>query len=121
MAERAAEETYLPVGSSRLFVRQVGEGPPLVVLHGGPSLDHQYLVPELDALADSFRVVYYAQRGRGASYTGEDPADVDLASELNDLDLVRHHLGTKQLTLLGHSWGGLLAMEYALSRPERVS
>lgn len=121
VAGRTVEERYLPAGSGRLFLRQVGDGPPLVVLHGGPALDHEYLVPELDALANKYRVVYYAQRGRGASYAGEDAADVDLAGELDDLDLVRQHLGAQQLTLLGHSWGGLLAMEYAISRPKQVS
>jgi proline iminopeptidase len=50
-----------------LFCRDVGEGPPILVLHGGPDFDHAYLLPELDRLADSFRLLYYDQRGRGRS------------------------------------------------------
>ena len=111
----------LPVGTSRLFVRELGTELPLVVLHGGPDFDHQYLAPELEVLADRFRVVFYDQRGRGGSFAGEGPADVTLASEMADLDRVRAWTGAESVALLGHSWGGLLAMEYAIRHPDRVS
>jgi len=116
-----AKEYDLPTGSGRIRVREVGDGPPLVVLHGGPGLDHRYLVPDLDALAASFRVVYYAQRGRGASHSGEGPEEVSIASDVADLDQLRRHLGESRVALLGHSWGGLVATEYALAHPQRVS
>ena len=66
----AATERSLQVGDARLFVREVGQGTPLVVLHGGPSLDLGYLLPELDDLADTFRLITYDQRGRGRSTHG---------------------------------------------------
>ena len=104
-----------------LFCREVGDGPPIVVLHGGPDFDHAYLRPELDRLADAFRLVYYDQRGRGRSAEGVRPEDVTLASELDDLELVRSHFGLEPVAVLGHSWGGVLAMEYAVRHLERVS
>jgi proline iminopeptidase len=104
-----------------LFVREVGDGPTIVVLHGGPDFDHTYLLPELDLLADSFRLVYYDQRGRGRSVDGVQPGDVTLESELEDLDTIRRHLGLETIAVLGHSWGGLLAMAYAGRHPDSVS
>ena len=117
----SARTTTLEVDGGRLFVRDLGEGQPIVVLHGGPDFNHEYLAPELDGLADRFRVVYYDQRGRGRSYTGEGPDDVTIASEIEDLDCVRDWAGAATIALLGHSWGGLLAMEYAISHPDQVS
>lgn len=104
-----------------LFVRQAGDGPPVVVLHGGPAFDHAYLLPELDRLTESFRLVYYDQRGRGRSAQGVAPDDVTMASEIEDLEGVRRQAGHERVAVLGHSWGGLLAAEYAIRRPKRVS
>jgi proline iminopeptidase len=104
-----------------LFLRELGAGPALVVVHGGPDFDHAYFLPELDRLADSFRLVYYDQRGRGRSAAGVRPEDVTLGSEIEDLDLIRRRLGLETIAVLGHSWGGLLAMAYAGRHPDRVS
>jgi proline iminopeptidase len=114
-------EGYLPAGRGRLYWRAVGGGPPIVVLHGGPDFDHYYLRPELDRLAESFRLVYYDQRGRGRSGNGVDPREVSIESEVADLELVRCHFGFESVAVLGHSWGGLLAMEYAIRHPDRAS
>jgi proline iminopeptidase len=54
-----------------LFVREVRSGLPIVVVHGGPDLDHQYSLPDLDRLAERFRLIYYDQRGRGRSFSPE--------------------------------------------------
>jgi proline iminopeptidase len=116
-----AREGHLAIRGARLFVRELGDGPPLVVLHGGPDFNHRYLRPELDRLATGTRVVYYDQRGRGLSSDGVAPDDVDLAGEIDDLDALRRHLGLATFALLGHSWGGVLALEYALRHPDRVS
>jgi proline-specific peptidase len=91
------------------------------VLHGGPDFSHTYFLPELDRLSDSFRLIYYDQRGRGRSADGVEPGQVSIESEMEDLDAVRRHFGFPAVALLGHSWGGLLAMEYAIRRPGRVS
>jgi proline iminopeptidase len=86
-----------------LFCRDVGEGHPIVVLHGGPEFDHAYFLPELDRLADSFRLIYYDQRGRGRSAVGVRPEDVSIRSEIDDLECVRSHLGLESVAVLGHS------------------
>ena len=111
----------LQVTGARLHVREIGSGPPLVVLHGGPDFDHHYLVPELDELADLFRLVYYDQRGRGRSSPGVVPEDVTIESEVDDLERVREYVGVDRIAVLGHSWGCLLALEWATRHPERAS
>jgi proline iminopeptidase len=116
-----AHERYLTRGTARLYVREIGHGDPIVVLHGGPDFDHEYLLPDMDRLAGSFRLVYYDQRGRGRSFIGPRPDDVDLAGEIDDLDGVRESFGFETVALLGHSWGAVLAMEYATRLPHRVS
>lgn len=116
-----ATETRIPLGSTTLYSRAIGQGRPVIVLHGGPDFDHGYLLPELDRLGDAFRLVYYDQRGRGRSADNVQPQDVTLASDLDDIDRVRRHYGLDAVVLLGHSWGAVLAVEYALRNPTRVS
>jgi proline iminopeptidase len=117
----AAHESRIPVGWASLYVRERGRGQPIIVLHGGPDFDHRYLLPALDRLADVYRLIYYDQRGRGQSANAVQPEDVTLASELDDLDRVRQHVRHDSVSLLGHSWGAVLALEYALRYPTRVS
>jgi proline iminopeptidase len=117
----AARESRIPVGKAELYSRDIGRGPAIIVLHGGPDFDHSYLLPELDRLADSYRLIYYDQRGRGRSAEGVQPEDVTLASELSDLDKVREQFKLDSVVVLGHSWGTVLALEYALRYPQRVS
>jgi proline iminopeptidase len=116
-----ATTVRVPVGGASLYARDIGRGRPLIVLHGGPDFDHAYLLPELDELADTYRLIYYDQRGRGQSADNVRPDDVTLASDLDDLDNVRRHFRLDAPVLLGHSWGTVLALEFALRHPTLVS
>jgi len=120
-ASALPREGRVPVGKADLYSREIGQGRPIIVLHGGPDFDHRYLVPDMDRLADSFRLIYYDQRGRGRSGDGVRPEDVTLESEIGDLDTVRRHFGLGSAAILGHSWGTVLALEYAIRHPDRVS
>jgi proline iminopeptidase len=120
-ARPAAHETRIQVGSAALYARDIGGGQPIIVLHGGPDFDHRYLLPDLDRLADDFRLIYYDQRGRGLSADRVRPGDVSLGSDVADLDEVRRHFHLRSAALLGHSWGAVLALEYALRHPTLVS
>ncbi len=75
----------------------------------------------MDRLSDSFRLIYYDQRGRGRSGRNVQPEDVTLESEIKDLESVREYFQVESIAVLGHSWGGVLAMEYAVRHPNRVS
>ena len=114
-------EGYLPVQGAQLYFREIGSESPLVILHGGPDFNHNYLLPDLDRLSSAFRLIYYDQRGRGKSSRRVAPEDVTIESEVDDLDRLRQYLGLDAIAVLGHSWGCLLAMEYATRHPDRVS
>jgi proline iminopeptidase len=114
-------EGLIAVGGADLYFRDIGRGKPIVVLHGGPDFDHTYLLPDMDRLSDTYRLIYYDQRGRGRSAKGVRPEDVSIQSEIADLEKVREHFQLDSIALLGHSWGALLALEYAIRYPERVS
>lgn len=104
----------------QLYERRAGEGPPTVVLHGGPGAHHDYLLPGFDRLALGRTLIYYDQRGGGRSPV---PRDVPLGwrEHVADLEALRLLWGLEQLTLAGYSWGGLLALLYALELPARVA
>jgi proline iminopeptidase len=107
-------ESRIKIDNNSLYVRVIGKGQPVIVLHGGPDFDHSYFLPDLDRLKDTFRLIYYDQRGRGKSADNVRPEDVTLISDLNDIDGVRQHFRLNSVVLLGHSWGTVLALEYAL-------
>lgn len=115
----AAREGMVAVRGVALFVRRVGRGSPAVVLHGGPGAHHDYLLPGFDALADGRELIYYDQRGGGRSPVARDVA-VGWTEHVADLEALRVTWGLERLTLAGYSWGGLLALLYAVSHPGRV-
>jgi proline iminopeptidase len=108
------------VGGVRLFTRRAGSGPPVVVLHGGPGAHHDYLLPQYDLLARGRTLWYYDQRGGGQSPV-ERTTPVGWREHVADLEGLRRHWACDRLTLLGYSWGGLLALLYALEHPERIA
>ena len=114
-------EGYAPVKNATLFYREIGQGQPIILIHGGPDFDHLYLLPDMDRLSDSYRLIYYDQRGRGKSAPETQPEDVSIQSDIEDLESLRQFFQLDSVAILGHSWGGLLAMEYATRHPERVS
>jgi len=120
-ATATAREFRVPVGRSDLYAREIGRGQPIIVLHGGPDFDHSYFLPDMDRLSDSYRLLYYDQRGRGRSAAGVEPEDVTMESEVADLDKVRQYFHLDRAAILGHSWGAVLALEYVLRHPDRVS
>ena len=112
-------ESLVDVDGVRLFTRRVGDGPAVVVLHGGPGAHHDYLLPQYDRLARGRALLYYDQRGGGRSPVERDVA-VGWREQVADLDALRAHWGLERLALLGYSWGGLLAVLYFLEHAARV-
>lgn len=115
----AAAERFVDLPGLRLYTRAVGRGEPLLVLHGGPALSHAYLFPGLSPLADVAKVVFFDQRGCGKS---SKPADgrYDMATLAADVEAVRRSLRLGRVNVLGFSFGGMLAQEYALRYPESL-
>ena len=119
-ADVAVRDTLLEVNGTHLFVHREGAGEALVVVHGGPVLDHGYLVQPLRPLAEEHQLVFYDQRLSGRSDGTVDSASVSLAVFVADLEGIRRTMDLERFDLLGHSWGGLLAMLYAVEHPSRV-
>jgi proline iminopeptidase len=90
------------------------EGAPrLLVLHGGPGAHHDYLLPQMLQLADSYESVFYDQRGGGRSKT-DDRTPITWRTHVEDLDRVIGELRLDPVTIVGYSWGGLLAVLYSI-------
>ncbi len=92
-----------------------------MTFHGGLGLDHTYLRPWLDPLCASLRVVFHDLRGHGESTGRETLAGATHKTFIDDADLLRAQIGAERVAVFGHSYGGFLALEYALSYPHRVS
>lgn len=93
---------------------------PVLMLHGGSGIPHDRLKP-LKALAKTGRpVVFYDQIGCGNSDSRDNPSLWSLELFLDELATVRRSLGLDQIHLFGHSWGGMLAMDYALIQPDGI-
>lgn len=93
---------------------------PLLVLHGGPGMGHEYL-KSLDDLADEGReVIYYDQLGCGRSAMAVPDTFWDTLLWQEEIDVVRAALNLREVHILGQSWGGMLAMQYAIAQPRGV-
>lgn len=114
------ETRTLDVRGISLFERRIGQGPPTVVLHGGPGAHHDYLLPGFDALARGRELIYYDQRGGGRSAVPRE-TPVGWREQVADLEELRRGWGLEKLNLAGYSWGGLLALLYAVEFPDRVA
>lgn len=109
------------VADTALFVDEVGEATPVIALHGGLGLDHTYLRPWLDDLARVARVVYVDHRGNGRSPAGRPLSQVGMTTWADDVVELADALGIARVVLLGHSFGGFIALEAALRHPDRVA
>lgn len=90
------------------------DAPPILLLHGGPAAGHEYLLPQMLALAEEHRLVTYDQRGGGRSRYDDDRAVIGWRDQVEDVAHVAAELRIAPLTIVGYSWGGLLAMLYAV-------
>jgi len=116
----SSQEVVREIRGVRLFERRAGAGPAVVVLHGGPGAHHDYLLPGFDRLAQGRTLIYYDQRGGGRSAVPRE-VPVGWREQVADLEALRQVWGLERLALAGYSWGGLLAVLYALEHPGRVS
>src|SRR5919206_3408220 len=93
-------------------VEEVGEGFPVIVLHGGPGMDHTMFRPYLDPLGEDFRLLYVDERGQGRSDRVE-PQTLSLDVFARDVDLLADALDLEHFALLGHSFGAIVTTYHA--------
>ena len=119
-SELQVHEHFVQVGDDSLYIRRVGQGAPILVLHGGPGMDHSYLLPHLDYLAQNHELIYYDQRASGRSSIYVPDSTIAVSQFVADIEAIRKDLRIPRLTMMGHSWGGLLAMAYAMEHASDV-
>lgn len=91
------------------------DAPRLLVLHGGPGASHDYMLPQMLELANEYRLIFYDQRGGGRSRDDADRFSITWKTHVTDLAALVRELQLGPLTLVGYSWGGLLALLYAIA------
>jgi proline iminopeptidase len=112
---------FAAVNGQKLYYVTLGQGIPVIFLHGGLGFDHQYFRPFLDPLADSAQVVFYDHLGHGKSDRPVDFADLTFARLSSDCDALATALGFEKFVLVGHSYGGFIALDFALRYPRRLA
>ena len=119
MMQTGDSRLHLPLSTSRgIAFGSAGHGPTLLAVHGGPGMDHGFFRPALDPLADNLRLAFFDLPGHGQSGPLEDE---QLATMAESTEVVRTALGVPTIALLGSSYGGFLALTYALAHPAAVS
>jgi proline iminopeptidase len=111
--------TTMSIRGVSLFVEVIGHGYPLLLMHGGPGADHWTMSP-FRRLADQFTLVFYDHRCNGRS-TGAPVESMTWENLTADADSLRQRLGFERWAVLGHSFGGNVALEYALRYPHSLS
>jgi proline iminopeptidase len=107
----------IDIGDTSLFVVERGRGYPIIILHGGPGLDHRMYGDYLDALTDRYRLILVDQRAQGRS--GRPPGDTwTLAQHAKDVSLLASALDLNQYAVLGHSYGAFVTLQHAVDFPE---
>jgi proline iminopeptidase len=115
------QEGFVDARGVLIYYKSVGNGPPLLVVHGGPGASHEYFLPYLLPLARKHRVVFIDERGSGRSEKLEDAKLYTVENMVEDVEAVRRSLDLGRVALLGHSYGGVLAQAYALKYPSHLS
>jgi proline iminopeptidase/L-proline amide hydrolase len=117
-------EAMVPVEGGRIYVRVNGRldgaRPPILMIHGGPGGNHAYFLGALP-LADERAVILYDQLDSGKSDNPNDPANWRVGRFVDEVDAIRRTLAIPRLHVLGASWGGTVALEYAARRPSGLA
>jgi proline iminopeptidase len=116
----AVREGYVEGCGAIIYYQTIGQGPSLMVLHGGPGSTHGYFLPYLLPLARHHQLVFLDERGSGQSQRLNDVKDYTLEAMACDVDALRSALKLGTVDVMGHSFGGILAQAYAIAYAQNV-
>lgn len=114
-------EGYKEINGVNIYYKCIGEGTPLFVIHGGPGLAHNYLYPYFSQLSDQFKLIFFDQRANGLSSGDEKEDQITMDNIVDDIEELRKSFNLKELNLIGQSFGGLIALSYAVKYPNKMS
>ena len=114
-------EGFVDAHGEMIYYMIVGRGAPLMIVHGGPGASHDYFLPYLLPLARHNELVFIDERGSGRSQKLADPSGYTVENMVEDVEAVRQALNLGKITLLGHSYGGVLAQAYALKYQKNLT
>jgi len=115
------EEGFIDAHGVLIYYAEIGRGAPLMILHGGPGASHDYFLPYLLPLARHNKLIFIDERGSGKSEKLEDPSGYTVENMVEDVEAVRQGLKLGKMSLLGHSYDGVLAQAYALKYQKNLS
>lgn len=108
------EEGFVDANGVMIYYQIIGRGEPLMIIHGGPGASHDYFLPYLLPLARDNQVIFIDERGSGRSQKLDNPSGYTVENMVEDIEAVRQSLGLGKISLMGHSFGGVLVQAYAL-------
>ncbi len=111
---------FVEINGVNHFIEKIGKGEPLLVLHGGPGLFHDYLVPYFKHLSKKYQIIFYDQRGCGKTDFPTDTSTITLKNYVTDLEAIRKYLKIDKLNLVSHSWGSMIALNYGKKYPNHL-
>ena len=123
-ADQSTGGSRLQVDGGSLWYKAAGDpqAPTVVFLHGGPGYNSYAFEKAVGQLLEPrLRMVYLDQRGCGRSWFAASPDMFGMTATVEDLERLRAHLGPQRIFLMGHSFGGLVALEYERAHPEHVA
>jgi proline iminopeptidase len=115
------QEGFVDAHGVLIYYTAFGNGSPLLVVHGGPGADHTYFLPYVLPLARTHRLIFIDERGSGRSERLHDASLYAVEAMVEDVEDVRIALHLGKISLLGHSYGGVLAQAYALKYQQNLS
>jgi proline iminopeptidase len=118
---------YKTINGTKLYLKifaqpynqKTGKGEPLLIVHGGPGLNHTYFLPHLKKLSKWYTLIFYDQRASGRSAIPATDS-VSLKFFVDDMEGIRKEFGIEKILIFCHSWGAIPTTQYALDYPDRV-
>jgi len=114
-------KSFESIDGTQIFYEDLGKGETIILLSGGPGLNSDYLKDLYKVLKNKYRCIILHQRGTGKSLLKEvNKETVNMSRYIEDINGLYNELGEEALTLVGHSWGGMLSFSYAANQPDKV-
>jgi len=121
-AATAQKQDSIVLSNAVLYYSVHGNGQPILLLSGGPGLSSDNLFELFEQVSKRYKCILFDQRGTGKSHTEPlDSSTINLNQSFNDINSLLEKLKISKVTIIGHSWGAMLGMSYAIKYPDRVS